>query len=157
AITAGSAALPGSINIAPSSSINLTPSNVTLGTSLNASGGTNNAFNLMGADFYLDNGKSVLFKDSGGTYQRPFDSSRDNIRLLSKVDVFLVPGSNATAAGNVVVNTSRGAFILPKLTKAQRGALTPQDGMMIYQTDSTPGAREYRNGAWGILSWTADP
>ncbi len=46
---------------------------------------------------------------------------------------------------------------LAKLTKVQRDALTGVNGMMIYQTDNTPGIRFFEDGAWVRPSVTADP
>src|SRR5262249_6865589 len=82
----------------------------------------------------------------------------DHARVLAFADVKLIPGNFASVAGNVRVDTALGALVLPKMTKAARNAIpTPENSMLIYQTDNTPGLREYRNGAWGILGWTADP
>jgi hypothetical protein len=43
------------------------------------------------------------------------------------------------------------------MTRAQRNTLTPTNGTIIYQTDSTPGFRGYVNGAWVSFNTTADP
>lgn len=48
-------------------------------------------------------------------------------------------------------------IVLPWFTKAQKTALTPTNGMVLYQTDNTPGLRAYINGAWVILSTATDP
>jgi hypothetical protein len=45
---------------------------------------------------------------------------------------------------------------LTGLTKAQRPA-SPANGMIIYQTDNTPGFRFYENGAWVRPTVAADP
>jgi hypothetical protein len=47
--------------------------------------------------------------------------------------------------------------LLPQMTKTARNALTAVNGMMIYQSDSTPGLRVYENGAWVKYTSTADP
>jgi hypothetical protein len=44
-----------------------------------------------------------------------------------------------------------------RITRAQRNALTPTNGMVIYQTDNTPGLRFYENGAWVRPTVSADP
>lgn len=49
------------------------------------------------------------------------------------------------------------SLIISGITRAQRNALTPVNGQIIYQTDSTPGHRAYVNGAWYIMNITADP
>jgi len=50
-----------------------------------------------------------------------------------------------------------GAIVIGSVTKAEKTALTPADGMLVYQTDNTPGFRGYVNGTWFILSTAADP
>lgn len=49
--------------------------------------------------------------------------------------------------------------LLPRMTRANRDAIpTPvADGLVIYQTDSTPGLRIRVGGVWAALSTTADP
>ena len=48
-------------------------------------------------------------------------------------------------------------FVLPRMTKAQRNAIaTPVPGMAIYQTDLTPGLREYNGRSWMRFTETAD-
>lgn len=53
--------------------------------------------------------------------------------------------------------TFSGPVVLASYTKVQKAALTPVNGMVVYQTDNTPGLRAYINGAWYILSTAADP
>jgi len=50
-----------------------------------------------------------------------------------------------------------GAVTVGSVTKAQKTAMTPADGMIVYQTDNTPGFRGYVNGTWFIFSMAADP
>lgn len=47
--------------------------------------------------------------------------------------------------------------MLPYVTKAAKTALTAIDGMVIYQTDNTPGLRVYVGGTWYMLPLVADP
>lgn len=48
--------------------------------------------------------------------------------------------------------------VIPSLTKADKTAIaSPVNGMVVYQTDITPGLRAYINGAWVILQTAADP
>lgn len=62
------------------------------------------------------------------------------------------------ASAKLAINSVTSGFLPPRMTKAQRDAIaSPTNGLMIYQSDATPGLREYRGGAWGILGWTADP
>lgn len=44
------------------------------------------------------------------------------------------------------------------ITKAQKTAIAnPENGMIVYQTDNTPGLRAYVNGAWVLVVTTLDP
>ncbi len=52
--------------------------------------------------------------------------------------------------GALDVSSTTGAFIVPRMTTAQRNALTAVNGMIIYNTDAVAGGRfEFReNGTW---------
>jgi hypothetical protein len=59
---------------------------------------------------------------------------------------------------NLFQVTAEGPVILRGITKAEKTAIgTPENGMLVYQTDNTPGLRAYVNGAWVIISTAADP
>lgn len=74
-------------------------------------------------------------------------------------------GSMALANGSASPNTSaildltsttKGA-LLPRMTKTQRNAITsPATGLMVYQTDNTPGLRVYNGTNWMRYTETAD-
>jgi len=65
--------------------------------------------------------------------------------------------SAPTKAALEVGSTNKG-FLLPRLTKSARNAIsTPPNGLLIYQTDNSPGIRSYENGAWVKPTVTADP
>ncbi len=56
-----------------------------------------------------------------------------------------------------IKSTTRG-LLLPRMTKAQRDAITtPADGLILYQTDGTAGVKARIGGAWYTLNTTADP
>lgn len=48
-------------------------------------------------------------------------------------------------------------IVLPSFTKAQKATLTTQEGMILFQSDNTPGVRVYQSGAWVMVSTVADP
>jgi len=54
------------------------------------------------------------------------------------------PNSNAI----LELSSTSGALLLPRMTQAQRNNLTAVDGMIIYQTDNTPGIYARVNGSW---------
>ena len=48
-------------------------------------------------------------------------------------------------------------FPLPSMTKADRNLISsPANGLMVYQTDNTPGLRVRENGVWVRYTATAD-
>ncbi|MBL0008244.1 MAG: hypothetical protein IPP25_13995 [Saprospiraceae bacterium] len=48
-------------------------------------------------------------------------------------------------------------FVLPRMTKAQRNAISsPVEGMVIYQTDLTPGLRVFNGTNWMRFAETVD-
>ncbi len=56
-------------------------------------------------------------------------------------------GAGPTASTQLAIASTTGAFLLPRMTTAQRNALTPLNGMVIYNT--TNNRNEFReNGAW---------
>jgi len=56
----------------------------------------------------------------------------------------------APPAGNIVLTSTVGALILPKMTTTQRNALTAVKGMIIYNT-STDAFNVY-DGAWKAVT-----
>lgn len=52
-------------------------------------------------------------------------------------------------------STSSVTTLLP-ITKAARNALTPAEGMFIFQSDNTPGPRFYTNGHWQKVTLATD-
>jgi hypothetical protein len=58
-------------------------------------------------------------------------------------------GASLTASAALDVQSTTGAFLPPRMTTAQRDALTPTNGMIIYCTDCGTGTFQGRaNGAW---------
>jgi hypothetical protein len=74
-------------------------------------------------------------------------STTGNITTVNAttVDATTVQGDTIQVTGVT------GGLILPSLTLAERGALTPVDGLVIYQTDNTPGVYAYVDGSWTAL------
>ncbi|HRI21692.1 MAG TPA: tail fiber domain-containing protein, partial [Panacibacter sp.] len=63
-------------------------------------------------------------------------------------------GTNAPNASSLLemVSTSKG-LLIPRMTVAQRNAIaTPATGLMIYQTNNTPGFYYYTGAAWTALT-----
>jgi hypothetical protein len=98
------------------------------------------------------NGSSgnVTFFDKTGT-------PNFGIADSGQVAIGAAPYSVDASAQLDVQSVTKG-FLPPRMTKAQRNAIaTPADGLVVYQTDNTPGLRAYENGAWVAYTATADP
>ncbi|MES2774182.1 MAG: hypothetical protein V4722_08355 [Bacteroidota bacterium] len=58
--------------------------------------------------------------------------------------------SVANAAAMLDIKSNSKGLLIPRLPKANRPA-PPTDGLLIYQTDDTPGFYYYKNGSWNRL------
>lgn len=64
-------------------------------------------------------------------------------------------GSSAESSAMLEIKSTDKGFLPPRMTKEQRDAIsTPATGLIIYQTDETPGLYQY-NGTMWTLSGTA--
>ena len=60
-------------------------------------------------------------------------------------DITNTPGTN----GDFVIESTTGGILIPRMTQTQRDAIgSPVTGLMIYQTDNTPGFYHYDGSAW---------
>jgi hypothetical protein len=58
-------------------------------------------------------------------------------------------GTATTNASAILeINSTDKGVLLPRMTKAQRNAITKVAGLMIYQTDNTPGLRVCNGANW---------
>jgi hypothetical protein len=82
-------------------------------------------------------GEYVWYNGLAGTRRMTIDA-------LGHVSI----GTSAPDASSALrVDSTNGAFLPPRMTEAQRDALTAIDGMIVY--NSTTGALNYRKaGAW---------
>lgn len=64
-------------------------------------------------------------------------------------------GSSPDGSAMLDVSSTTKGFLAPRMTKAQRDAITspvPATGLLIYQTDNTPGYYYYNGTAWAALT-----
>ncbi len=81
------------------------------------------------------------------------------IALFSQTNTFPTSGSVGigtltpnTSAAIDIVSTTKGVLV-PRMTKTQRNAIvTPATGLLIYQTNSTPGFYYFTGSAWVAIS-----
>ena len=95
---------------------------------------------IISDDLYLWN------RENNALYLGTNNISRMIINNAGNVGV----GTNTPAAGaKVDITATDGGFLMPRMTQTQRNAITtPATGVMIYQTDNTPGFYYYNGTAW---------
>ena len=67
--------------------------------------------------------------------------------------------STPDASAALDVESTTGGFLPPRMTQAQREAISsPANGLIVYQTDKTPGIYVYSDNSWiQILNSTQNP
>lgn len=108
---------------------------------------------------YIANSQEYGIKgDSGGNAPSNFELSNvyvsngsgDSTGFTHNVGR-VISGALAMNAGNFFMDQTDGALIVPRVTAAQRTALTAINGMIVYQTDGTPSFYKYVNGSWATF------
>jgi hypothetical protein len=81
-----------------------------------------------------------------------------SVEIASSLDAIL--GNNAASVIFDVRSTTRGSVFAPKMTQAQRSAITPLTGsalyMGVYQTNGTEGVYMNTSAGWKRLLWDGD-
>ena len=94
-----------------------------------------------GGQFYFQSGMSMVTSGTNGIMFK-------NNAATGAADVAI--GSSAPNASAVLdLQTTTKGLLLPRMTKAQRDAIaSPAAGLVIFQTDNTPGFRAYNGTNW---------
>lgn len=67
-------------------------------------------------------------------------------------------GAAADASAMLDVSSTTQGFLLPRMTAAQRTAISsPAAGLLVFQTDGTSGLYYYDGSAWNLISASAEP
>src|SRR3982750_1267862 len=86
------------------------------------------------------------------------------VSLTTTAQTNVFPSTGAAGIGTTSPNTSslleikstNKGFLAPRMTKAQRDAIaSPATGLLIFQTNSTPGFYYYDGSAWTAVSSAA--
>ncbi len=65
-------------------------------------------------------------------------------------------GSNPDNTAMLDIKSTSKGFLTPRMSKTQRDAISsPATGLLIYQTDNTPGFYYYNSSSWATLSVTS--
>jgi len=102
-------------------------------------------------DFSLAAGDSVRISSAADytfAFGRNFTTSTPNAVIFhNSVSDIKVGIGTTSPQGALDVSSTTGAFIVPRMTTAQRDALTPVNGMIIYNTTDNK-FNFYENGSW---------
>lgn len=131
---------------------------------LNGSGGSEK-LNIFGGNIQLENDFSLKFFNTFEGLDSPFikcDSNNDLIIANDREDITLIAagaimiraGSAETSAA-LQINGTVGALLLSRMTETQRDALTPVNGMMIYNL-TVSRLQKYQNDSWISSEGTED-
>lgn len=106
-----------------------------------------NGAKTLGAYIYADTNDSLSF--GAGNATRVWIDKIGHVGIgQSSPDASAILDMSATTLG----------MLPPRMTYAQRNSIaSPADGLLLYQTDSTPGPRMRVSGAWVKFTLTADP
>jgi len=135
--TTGASADSGFITLQSGTSArNSGPINITSGASTSTSGAVN-----------ISTGNSPTTSSGSIAFTTGTSSTAANKGLITMVTRGLIVGATTqTSASSLLeLNSTTGAFLLSRLDTAQRDALSPVNGMLIYNTD-IPGFQAYRGG-----------
>jgi hypothetical protein len=127
---------------ANSGSPGLASNNVIIGTNITLPDSSSNSMNIAGVLF----AKGISTIDDALIKDTPSSTGQIGIGIVTP----------ATSAILDLTSTNKG-LLLPRMTKTQRDAIpTPVAGLMVYQTDNTPGLRVYNGTNWMRFTETID-
>ena len=79
-------------------------------------------------------------------------ATNNSLRMTLDVDGKLGIGSGPITSALLSLSSTNEGFLMTRLTQAQRDAITtPATGLLIYQTNNTPGFYYYNGTAWTAL------
>ncbi len=145
----------------PGSYINLySDLNIVRGTGaisrLNFSYNTTNSANYAYISSDGGSGEWKFWQSSGGFYSTFWANGTQRFILATNGNTGFGTGTPDASALVDITSTTKG-FIPPRMTKTQRDAISsPATGLVVYQTDNTPGLRIFNGSSWMRFTETAD-
>lgn len=84
-------------------------------------------------------------------------ASTVNVQIAPIAGKVVVGGTTPATSAKLDIQSTTSGLLLPRMTKTQRNAIsTPVAGLMVYQTDNTPGLRTYNGTNWMRYTETID-
>lgn len=101
-------------------------------------------------------GEWKFWQSSGGFYSTFWANGTQRFILATNGNTGFGTGTPDASALVDITSTTKG-FLPPRMTKTQRDAISsPATGLVVYQTDNTPGLRIFNGSSWMRFTETAD-
>jgi hypothetical protein len=100
-------------------------------------------------------GTEFLYLNRAANSISLFANTTQQFRIFSTGNTHIQNGGTFTdiASALLAVNSTTKGFLPPRMTNAQRTAISsPAVGLIVYQTDSTEGTYEYTSAGWRIIN-----
>jgi len=112
-------------------------------------------FNNLQADGTLTSGSSIVI-DGTGTTEGTITESHGRLSFgndtLFTTGVIGIGTSSPSKSAALDISSTNGGMLIPRMTRGQRNSITnPARGLMVYQTDNTPGFYYYNGTFWKLV------
>ena len=109
---------------------------------------TGTAVNSDGSSLGIDNNENLIAWNRENTHALIATNNTERMRITNTGSI-AIGTITPNASAKVDITATDGGLLIPRMTQTQRDAIvTPATGLMIYQTDNTPGFYYYNGSAW---------